>query len=192
MKRSLILAGLLVMVPALAFAQIPMMPGALEFSATGGASVPAGDFGNAFGTGYGLGASGAFYVMPNLALGASLAYNSYAADDSWQTLGVDPSDVSMSILEMTAYGKYMFMPGPVSPYAKAAAGMFRGKAEIQGVGEASNDMGIGGGVGAQLRIPTSNIGLFAEGMAYSVFTEGSSTTYYAIRGGINFYINPKP
>lgn len=190
MKRSLILAGLMVMVPALAFGQIPMMPGSLEFSATGGASVPAGDFGNAFGPGYGVGASGAFYVMPNMALGATLAYNSYAADDSWQAAGFN--DVSMSIVEVTGNIKYMLMPGPVSPYAKAAFGMFHSKASVDGVSGSTNDMGIGGGVGAQMRIPTSNIGFFAEGMAYNVFTSGSSTTYYAIRGGINLYISPKP
>jgi hypothetical protein len=185
MKRSLILAGLLVMVPAFAFGQIPMMPGSLEFSATGGASVPFGDFNTIAEPGFGIGGTGAFYVMPNLAVGGSIAYNSYGVDEAY-------GEMDVTIWEMTGYGKYMFMPGPVSPYAKGAVGLFRSKLETAGFSSSVNDMGIGGGLGAQMRLPASNIGFFAEGMAYNVFTEGSSTTYYAIRGGINFYMSPKP
>ena len=183
----LALAGVILMLPLAASAQIPMLPGSLEISATGGMSIPFGDFNEFAEPGYGIGAQGAMYVMPNLAIGASMIYNSYGINAAFD----DPlADISLSIWEFAANGKYLFMPGPVSPYAKASLGMFRSKASAFGVSSSVNDIGIGGGIGAQMRLPASNIGFFAEGIATSVFTDGGSTNYYSIRGGINLYVSP--
>jgi hypothetical protein len=186
---ALILAGTLILVPLAAFGgpPIPMTPGALEFSATGGASVPFGDFNSYAEPGFGVGGQGAFYVMPNLALGGSIFYNSYGVDEIFDGLNMD-----VSIWELTGHGKYLFMPGPFAPYAKGSVGVFRSRLEAAGVSSSVNDLGLGGGVGAQLRLPASNIGLFVEGMSYVVFTEVENTTYYAVRAGINYYVNPTP
>jgi hypothetical protein len=181
MKLSVVLAVALLALPLAAFAQVPLMPGALEISAGGGMSVPFGDFNTFAEPGFGLSGSGAMYVMPSLAIGGTVAYNSYAIDDPLV-------DSDFIIWEISAHGKYLFLPGPVSPYAKASLGMFHSK--VSQAPSSLNDFGIGGGLGAQVRIPTSNIGFFAEGMANSVFTDGGSTNYYAIRGGINLYMSP--
>lgn len=180
----------LLMLPLAAFAQpLPLSVGALEFSATGGASVPFGDFNTVAEPGFGIGGQGAMYVMPNLAIGGSIHYNSYGVD----ALFSDPSlNLGINIWEFTGQAKYTFMPGPVTPYAKAALGVFRSSFEALGVSSSVNDMGIGGGIGAQLRLPASNLGFFGEAIAYSVFTDNSSTNYYTVRGGINIYMSPKP
>jgi hypothetical protein len=51
------------------------------------------------------------------------------------------------------------------------------------------DWGVAGGIGAQMRLPTSPVGFFAEGMYNNVFTEGSSTNFFNARVGVNFYVN---
>lgn len=173
-------AGLFLL-PLTASAQVPLVPGSFEISAGGGMSVPFGDFNLVADTGYGAGATGSFYAMPNLAIGGTIAYNSYSLTGA--------EDVSLSMWEFSANGKYLFMPGPVSPYAKATVGIFR--SSVDGF-ESVSDLGAGAGIGAQLRLPTSSIGFFAEGMANSVFTDGTSNAnFYSIRGGINFYVSPK-
>lgn len=181
-------AGLFLL-PLTASAQVPLVPGSFEISAGGGMSVPTGDFNLIAEPGYQIGASGAFYVMPTLAIGGTIAYNSYGLDESLSGFGLE--DISLSMWEFSANGKYMFLPGPVTPYAKATMGLFRTSVSAFGVSESVTDMGVGGGIGAQLRLPTSNIGFFAEGLANSVFTDGGSTNFYSIRGGINFYVSPK-
>jgi len=184
----LVVAIALLALPMAASAQIPMMPGALELSAGGGTSIPFGDFNTVANAGYGFGLQGSFYVAPNIALGGTIGYNSYGVDDA-----IDPAaDASLSIWEFSGNAKYLFMPGPVAPYAKASLGMYRSKASAYGMSASSNDLGVGGGVGAQMRLPASNIGFFAEGMVNSVFTEGSSTNFYSVRAGINLYVNPRP
>ena len=180
-------AGLFLL-PLTASAQVPLVPGSFEISAGGGMTVPTGDFNLIAEPGYGIGASGAFYAMPTLAVGATIAYNSYGLDESFSAFGLD--DMSLSMWEFSANGKYMFLPGPVTPYAKATMGLFRTTFSASGVSESVTDMGVGGGLGAQLRLPTSNIGFFAEGLLNSVFTDGGSTNFYQIRGGINFYVSP--
>jgi hypothetical protein len=184
----LVVAVALVALPMAASAQIPLMPGSMELSAGGGTSIPFGDFNTVAKTGYGLGVQGSFYVAPNIAIGGTIGYNSYGVDPAY-----DPSgDASMTIWEFSGQGKYLFMPGPVSPYAKASMGMYHSKASAYGMSASSSDLGIGGGLGAQLRLPTSNIGFFGEVMANSIFTEGSSTNFYSVRAGINLSVNPRP
>ena len=138
--------------------------------------------------GFGFAGTASFYVMPNLAVGGTIGYNSYGTNED-----IDPNgDVSQSIWEFSAHGKYMFTPGPIAPYAKATAGVFRYSAEAFGVSASSSEIGVGGGLGAQIRLPSSNVGFFAEGMMYNVFTEGSSTNFVGVRGGVNYYITPAP
>ncbi len=180
-------AGLFVL-PLTASAQVPLVPGSFEISAGGGMSVPFGDFNLIAEPGYGIGVSGSFYVMPTLAIGGTMAYNSYGIDEALDPFGT--SDISLSMWEFSANGKYLFLPGPVTPYAKASMGLFRTSVSAFGVSESVTDLGVGGGIGAQLRLPTSNIGFFAEGMVNSVFADGSSANFYSIRGGINFYVSP--
>jgi hypothetical protein len=196
MKAFVVLMALgLAALPAAAFAQIPGMPGgSLEFSAAGGPSVPFGDFNTFAEPGFGIGATGSMYVMPNIAVGASIAYNSYGMDESY---GTSTDEADMTIWEFTGHAKYLFLPGPVTPYAKGALGIFTSKLTVEdpGLGTIStsvNDFGMGAGLGAQFRLPTSNLGFFGEGMAYMAMGDEENTTYYAIRGGINFYVSPKP
>lgn len=189
MRLSVLVAVVaLLALPIAASAQIPLMPGSLELSAGGGTSIPFGDFNSVAQPGYGLGVQGAFYVAPTVAVGGAIGYNSYGVDPA-----IDPSgNASMSIWEFSGNMKYLFMPGPISPYGKVSMGMYHSKASAYGMTASSNDLGIGGGVGAQMRIPTSNIGFFGEMTANSVFTSGSSTNFYSIRAGINLYVSPRP
>lgn len=181
--RSLILSlALAAVLPAAAAAQgIPVVAGTMEFAPVGGASIPFGDFGEFAEPGYGVGGTFSYYVMPNLAVGATGAYNSYGQDS-------DPDDtISMSIWEFTAHGKYLFIPGPVSPYGKASLGLYRSSVSVEGFDSvSSSDMGLAGGLGLQMRLPDSNLGIFGEGMINTVFTEDTSTNYYTLRVGLNF------
>lgn len=179
LATTVVLLGL-VLVPMAASAQsVPLIPGSVEIAMAGGASVPFGDFNTIANTGFGISGMATFYVMPALGVGAEASYNSY---------GTTVPDVDITVMEFSAFGKYSMMPGPVNPYIKAGVGVFSSKAT--GL-DATNDMGINGGIGAQMRLPSNNIGFFAEGLAYSVFTEGSSTNYYTIRGGISYFLSPK-
>jgi len=181
MKALAAMVVLLSLVPMAASAQsLPLVPGSVEISAAGGASMPFGDFNTIANTGFGATGMATFYVMPTLGVGAEASYNSY---------GTASPDVDITIVEFGAYGKYIMMPGPINPYLKAGAGIYSSK--MTGF-NSTNDMGINGGVGLQVKVPTSKIGFFGEGLAYSVFTEGSSTNYYTIRGGITFFLNPTP
>jgi hypothetical protein len=186
MRALLITVALAVAVPAAALAQdVPFVKGTLEFAPTGGASIPFGDFNSVAEPGFGVGGTGSFYLMPNLAVGGSIMWNSYGADS-------DPDNTSISIWEFTGHAKYLFMPGPVTPYAKGAVGIFMSKVSIDdptfgNVSDSSSDLGMGGGVGIQARIPKSMFGVFGETMGNVAFTSGSSTTYYSVRLGLNIY-----
>jgi opacity protein-like surface antigen len=186
MRALLIAVALAVAVPAGALAQdVPFVKGTLEFAPTGGASIPFGDFNSVAEPGYNLGAMGSFYLMPNLAVGGSIMWNSYNAD-------TDPDNTSISIWEFTGHAKYLFMPGPVSPYAKGSVGIFMTKMSIDdptlgNISDSASDLGMGGGVGLQARIPKSMFGVFGETMGNVAFTQGSSTTYYTVRLGLNIY-----
>jgi hypothetical protein len=190
MRVTAALAFVLLLLPVTALGQtsIPLLPGSIEFSAVGGASIPFGDFNTFAEPGFGVGAQAFYYVMPALAVGAGITYNSYGVNEDLKAL--DP-DLSAAIWEFTGSAKYIFVPTPLAPYAKATVGLFSSKIETTGSTDSFNDPGIGGGLGAQMRIPTANIGFFAEGMVMAAFTEETST-YYTIRGGINLYVSPKP
>ena len=179
-----LLIGLAVgaLLPAAVSAQdIPLVPGTLEFAPIGGASIPFGDFNLVAEPGYGIGGTLSFYVMPNLAVGAGAAYNSYGLD-------VDPTNTaSRSMWEFTGHAKYLLIPGPVSPYLKGTAGLYRQSFEAEGSPAASSsDLGVGGGMGIQLHIPGSQFGIFGESVVNVAFTENTNTTYYTLRAGLNF------
>lgn len=182
---SLMLAAALSLAGQAQAQNIPIVRGTMEFAPIGGASIPFGDFNLTAEPGFGLGATGSYYLMPNLALGASVVYNSYGLDS-------DPMDqASFSIWEFTAHGKYLLVPAPVTPYLKANAGMFRSSFSYDdGLGNtvdaSSSDLGMGAGLGFQMRLPGSQFGLFGEGMAQWAFTEGSTTSYMTLRAGVNF------
>jgi Outer membrane protein beta-barrel domain len=126
-------------------------------------------------------------------VGASIIYNSYGLDANAGA----PQNADMNIWEFTGHAKYLFMPGPFTPYAKGSFGVMSSKYSANdptfgNITTSTNDFGMGAGLGAQLRLPTGNLGFFGEGMAYTVMSSPDHTNYYAIRGGINLYLNPKP
>jgi hypothetical protein len=179
MRALAAMVVLLSLIPMAASAQsLPLIPGSVEISLAGGAAVPFGDFNTIADPGFEATGMATFYVMPTLGVGAEGAYNSYGTSDP---------DVDVTMVEFGAFGKYLMMPGPVNPYLKAGAGIYSTK--VTG-SNSVNDIGINGGVGVQMRLPTSKFGFFGEGLAYNVFTEGSSTNYYTIRGGISFFMSP--
>jgi hypothetical protein len=184
MKRFVLcLAALALALPAGVMAQVPSVPGTIELAVAGGASVPMGDFGDFVGTGYGFGVNGTYYFTPAWGVGANIVWNSYGFDEAIL------SDTNITIWEFSTHAKYMFTQGAVAPYAKAMMGMFNSAVEGS---DSVTDWGIGGGFGLQWNPPTSNVGLFAEGMYNNVFTDGSSTNYFGARVGVNFSIVPTP
>jgi hypothetical protein len=190
MRVTAALAFALLLLPVTAFGQTsaPLLPGSIEFTAVGGASIPFGDFNTYAEPGFGVGAQASYYVMPALALGAGITYNSYGINEN---LKAQDPDMSATIWEFTANAKYIMTNTPLAPYAKATVGLFSSKIESMGSSDSFNDPGIGGGLGAQMRLPTGNVGFFAEGLVMAAFTEETST-YYTIRGGINLYVSPIP
>jgi hypothetical protein len=190
--KKIVLVLALVLVPGVVSAQV-MLPAVLEVSATGGASLPTGSLNETFDTGYNLGGQAAFYFMPQLAVGANAMYHSFSDKAVIDSTIID---VDLTIWEITAFAKYQLIPSPlIAPYAKVSAGVFYN--EIRGsLGDISvpldaTEFGIGAGLGAQVKLRGST-GLFVEGMYLIDFTDEETTKFISLRGGLNFYIKPRP
>ena len=170
--------------------------GQVELSVAGGLSAPLGDFGDEAKTGFRIGADVGYYTSPLFVIGAEFNYHSYGASDDLvaltQILTGDPSaDLKASIMQFTGYGKYLFMPRNVSPFIKAEAGIYSLKATITALGldvsDSQSEFGIAGGGGVQFK-GDGTVGGFIEIMYHSVFSEGSSTSFVDIGGGITFFV----
>jgi len=193
-SRSLPLLGLalvLIAVPRESTAQEAIIPGTFEFAPQGGVSIPTGNLGDIAETGYNIGGQLGFYAKPRIAVGFGVLYNDFGVKAG---VADTATGGSVEIWEFTVFGKFLVLPpSPVEPYVRLAAGGFynQGVLDLGGTGNprvqgSSTKFGLGGGLGAQHRIP-GKLGFFAEGMGMVDFTENESTVYWVVRAGLNVY-----
>lgn len=196
--RQLLIALLVVLLASpLAMAQ-GVDKGQIEVSVGGGLSLPMGDFGDAYKTGFLGGLSVGYYVTPVLVIGAEGNYYMYKAKDELIDAAklLDPTvtDMKFSTIQATAYGKYLFKPENMSPYVKGIVGMYSDKAKVEaGSGDADvseSDIGFGAGAGVQLK-GQGNVGGFGEVLFHDILTEGSSTTFIEFKVGATFFLGKK-
>lgn len=172
-----------------------------EFSLGGGASVPVGDFEEVAKTGFNFGANYGYYVSSQFSLGVEAKYHRYAASDELEDLSealffiltglpVD-LDITWSVFQGTAYGKFLFVDGDFSPYLRGTVGYYSLRLAVSAFGqsdsESDGNIGFGGGLGIQF-YGQGNVGGFVEAMIHSIATEGSATNFIEARAGVNILV----
>ena len=158
-------------------------PGRASFHLAAGVTLPMGDFGDGFGTGF-QGLGGVNFGLGGLpfAIRVDGFYGQNSADDA---LGVDNGKIKM--FGGMAGGQFNFGSdaSSVKPYILAQVGMVNNKFTCDGCtssGETDFAFGGGGGIGFGL----GSMAAFVEGQYMSVQSEGSSANFIAARLGIRF------
>ncbi len=185
MNRSLRVIGLaaLVALPAMASAQ-ESRP--VSFGVSGGLSLPVGDLGDGYDSGFNI--TGHIAYKP--ASFTNLSFRGDVSFDKWGNKTLD--DVSTRMLGVTANAVYAFpqtTPGVVRPYVLGGVGFFNGKSTGTVAGQNLGDdssTDIGAQVGAGVNFQLSGFATFVEAKFVNVFGDGSSLSFIPITFGIKF------
>lgn len=147
---------------------------------TGGLSIPTGDFGDVYSSGYNAGALLEFArpVSP-LAFRIEGEYQRFAVKDE-ASIG-DPPD--LRVISGVANLLYKFGGETARPYLLGGVGLFNVGATVDG-GDSENKFGFN--VGAGLELPLSGITAFGDIRYQSIQTEGDALNLIPIRVGIRF------
>ena len=178
MKRTVfgVVAAALVLAGSAQVAQAQL---AMSFGIAAGASIPTGDFGDAFGTGFhGMATLG--FTPPALPFGVRIdgMYNSLDGSSD----GVF-SESTAKILAFSGNAIFAF-PGMVaSPYLIGGVGFYNSDFDLEGL-ESSTDFGINVGLGARFNL--SGFGTFAEIRFHNIFSDEESTRFIPLTFGIIF------
>ncbi|MES2522822.1 MAG: hypothetical protein V4617_09010 [Gemmatimonadota bacterium] len=186
MKRSLRLIGLaaLVALPAAVSAQESTRP--VSFGVSGGLSLPVGDFGEGFDSGFNITGHVAFKpaTFTNLSFRGDVGYDRFAAKNL--------DDVNFRMISVTGNAIYAFpqaTPGIVRPYVLGGVGGYNGKTTGTVLGQdiddsGSTEVGIQGGGGINFQL--SGFATFIEAKYVNIFSDGNSTGFIPITFGIRF------
>lgn len=160
-----------------------------------GASVmvglPMGDFGDFSNTGIGFGAEFRYFVSDKFAIGLQSGLISFAVKDEFVSLltGETGVDVSMSTQMMPVLATFdLFLATEgFKPYLGAGAGLYMLtlKASVAGVdvSESSSEVGVAPHFGFLFGLSES-VDLNVCANYNMIFTEGSSTSFLTVNGGI--------
>lgn len=158
-------------------------PGRASFHLAGGITLPMGEFGDAFGTGW-QGLGGVSFGLGSLpfAIRVDGFYGQNNGDED-----VTGPDVKVKFFGGMAGGQFNFGSdaSPVKPYILAQVGMVNSKVDVPNFdtsGETDFAFGGGGGIGFGL----GSIAAFVEGQYVSIMTEGESSNYIVARFGVRF------
>ena len=157
----------------------------VQFGLGGGVTMPIGDLGDATKTGYhGLVTIG-FEGPANFPVG-------FRVDGIFQRLGLDDDtfDQAFQTIAGTLDAVYAFKVSEsqkIRPYVLAGGGYYNSKV-TKGTGTADagseGDLGINGGLG--VNFTAGRMGLFLEGRAHHIFTDGASSTFIPVTLGVRF------
>jgi opacity protein-like surface antigen len=184
MKHSLRLIGLA------AFLALPVMASAQEtrpfsFGVSGGLSLPMGDLGDGYDSGYNI----TGHVMFRPATFTNLSFRGDVNFDRFGSKTLD--DVSTRFLGGSANAVYAFpqtTPGVIRPYVLGGVGMQNGKTSISGTGSSgqasSTDLHVQGGAGVNFQL--SGFTTFVEAKYVNVFGDPNSASYIPITFGFRF------
>jgi opacity protein-like surface antigen len=157
---------------------------AVQFGIGGGATVPMGDFGDAYGTGFHLMGSLSFQPMAMpVGLRIDATWNSLGLNDDFDFEGAD----DLRVISGTANAVLTVAnSGGIKPYVLGGAGMYN----IDFGGESETKFGLNGGGG--LEFPLAGFSTFVEARFHHVFLdededgEGGSMQLVPIMFGIKF------
>jgi len=133
-------------VAALTFAAPAQSQSLLPFAVEGrtGLAFPTGDFGNALGTGYSVGANVSFNVLPAVAVYGGYSYTQFDFDDD---LG---GDDSFNVKGLEAGARLRLPMVGLSPYLKGGVVYYNGG--VSGGPDVDNELGFQVGAGLDYRL----------------------------------------
>ncbi len=177
MKTAFKLLIISVLLLGTSFAQSKM-----SATVNAGVSLPMGDFGTAFGTGWGLDGTFLYSLQPNLDLTGTIGYHKWSAKET--------SDVTFSTVPVLVGVQYSFgSSGGFTPYGMAKLGLHFATvgASVLGVSLSSSENDFGFLVGAGVLIPVgTNMNVDVNASFNSISTSGSATNYVDVKAGVNF------
>ena len=180
------LVAVMIVVCCASAARGEIAKGQVFLSLGGGASLPMSDFGDEAEAGYHYGASFGFWLSPQIAIGGEVNYHKYEFPTALQTPGVD---ANWSIVQVTAFGKYLLTYASTAPYVKYALGLYKHKESGAFTSSFSESkLGIGVGLGVQFS-GIGKVGGFAEAMYHNIFiddifADGGDLNFINLSGGI--------
>ncbi len=146
----------------------------------GGATIPMGDFGDAFKTGW-HGQVNVLFDLPALPFDIRVdgQYGEHKLD-------LSGSDVKTKLITGMAGAQIPLGPpgSPAKPYLTAGVGVTNVDVSSGSVSASTTDFAIGGGGGVMFSL--GSLSLFVEARIMNAFTDVSSTTFLPITGGILF------
>ena len=158
-------------------------PGRASFHLAGGVTLPMGEFGDFFGTGW-QGLGGVMFGLGSVpfAIRVDGFYGQNGGDED-----VVGPDVKAKFFGGMAGGQFAFGAegSSVKPYILGQVGMVNSK--VSGPGgstDGETDFAFGGGAGVGFGL--GSMAAFVEGQFVSIMTEGESSNYIAARFGIRF------
>lgn len=143
-----------------------------------GLQVPIGTYGDAYGLGFGFAVSGEYLVTESIGVGLQIGYFSIGS-------GSGLYDTGMSLVPITATGKYYFMTEGLKPYAGLDLGLYRiGFDYGFGLGVASETkFGLAPVAGVQYEF-TDNWALDGNLKYNYIAAEGKAFTTFGINVGV--------
>jgi len=145
--------------------------------------IPTGDMSDVVGVGFGGTVNGMYDLSKSFAVGVQTGYTSFAEKDN--------NGVTISVIPITAVGKYYFCGSNFKPYVSTDLGWYSVKTKFDASNygynvSASNtetDFGFAPSVGFEYSL-SKKLSLDANVKYTDIFTSGSSTTYLGINVGL--------
>lgn len=158
-------------------AQVMQQARAVTFGLGAGATLPVGDLGDFFGTGWHAQAS----------LGFNAAGLGLRLDGMYHSLPEEGHDHDMRVLAGVLNANFRFSPGAaVQPYVSVGAGIYNLNLDEDDPDEGFDTTRFGINGGAGLRFQLAGMATFLEARYHNIFTEGSSTQLIPVTFGIMF------
>ena len=160
----------------------------VSFGVMGGLSLPMGDLGDGYDSGFNL--TGSAYLKPSSArfsLRGDLGYDRFAYASTTSIVSGNFSVLSFVaniLFPLGADGG----EGSIKPYLVGGGGLYRKTSSVEGLGTdvsgSATDPGIG--VGGGLEFKLAGFSTFAEARLVNVFGDGGSTRYLPLTFGVRF------
>ena len=177
--RITALALSLAALPALASAQAAKP---LSFGVSGGLSLPTGDFGDAYHSGFNV-SGHVYYVpatMPNLSLRGDVTYDRFGGKDD--VFNRDNATFrSLGFIGNAMYALGMGGEGSVRPYVIAGLGFYNGDTDLGETDETDSSTDFGFNAGAGINFALSGFQTFAEVRYHRVDETGWLPVTFGIR-----------
>lgn len=181
MKRMLHAAVALVLVSLVAASAAQAQTARASFFLGGGATIPTGDFGDGFKTGWN-GVGGVNIMLPGVPFG--IRVDGMYSQNKLDAAG---SDAKIKIFGGNADAVFAFgAPGSmVKPYVLAGVGAANAKFD-DGAGFSDSETKFAFNGGAGINFMLSSVTIFVEGRYFSISTSGSNTNYIPVSVGVKF------